>query len=212
MSSWAYEAQTSIDRALVSSLKQIFNEYKQRKLIDPSYSLEGPSLEGKKKEFLINNIESVYKPLGISISTIMSSTSYTSMYVPITYLLSEVTFVKDIILRAICIQSNCVLPQIIMLGDKVCLMKATSSLCSDNSNGPSLNGHHGLSFSITNLGMRQQLATSYQITLSSKQKLVSLSRVYFSNITTTNSVVDIYYQRASDGSLNHSSISIAGSL
>lgn len=196
----------------MQSFTKIFDELKKTKLKDPSYSIGSPSIEGKFKENIINNLDSGNNRLGISLDTVPRGPSMANMFVPITQLQNEGTLVKDVLIRAACIQSGCVLPEFYSLVTNICLVKATAPLCSKDSLNFIAQRVYGLSFSLLNIGLRTHAASRYSIILQESARLVKLAIVNFTAAARTTGNISVSFQTTETGGLMYSAIDVTGKL
>ena len=195
----------------MQSFTKIFDDLK-KKLKDPSYSLSSASIEGQLSENIINNLDSSKNVLGISLNTVPRGPSMANMFVPITQLQNDATVVKDIVIRAACIQSGCVLPELYSLATNVCLVKTTAPLCSKDDVRFLKDRLYGLSFSLLNIGLRTNSASRYSVALQASARLVMLASVNFTAALRASGNISVSFKKTETGDLVYSAIDIVGTL
>jgi hypothetical protein len=199
-----------VDRATVGAFSEIYKSFKNKYLPDPAYNIEQPSPEGKRPDFFINNLDSTTNRLGLVLNTIQRSPSASTLYVPLSALHPEAVLAKDIVLRAACIQTGCVMPKVLALSSNFCLARASSSLCSEITDAFLRTNLYGLSFTVANLGLRTHPASSYLITLPLSYKIRAISKVTFTEFPKTAGRFNVTYQAGSGGIIEQSSINFTG--
>lgn len=187
-----------------------FEIFYKAKLKDAAYDVSSPSANSRRQDFILNNLDSDVKRLGISFNSIARESPGIPLFVPTTVLSPQAVLAKDLVLRSSCIQTGCLQPEFFQLASNICQIRAAAKLCAGITSSSQRATVKGLSFRIANIGLKSQPRTSFALTLQSSAKLLLLAKVDYDKAERCSGKPSVVFSSEADSTIKYSLVEASG--